>query len=256
MIPRFSRAHVRVLLASVSLLAIAGLSARGADLLAYYNFDGQSSDQTGNGADAVLNGGATISADGAGFTSTLGDRALDVGSSGNSARADATVDFSLATSNNAMAVSFWQYNVGNGTGGNASTTAFGIVSSSGGGGRGFQTHTPWSDGNLYFDHGGACCGGNNRRSVGVGNSLIDQWSHIVLQVGGGTKQIWVDGVMLDQQSSGAAAIPNFTGQLMIGAEPAGTNNGFGGRIDEFAVWGASSRPLRSRRSLVAHPPLL
>ena len=237
MIPRLSRTHLRSAIAVFSLLAIAPSAARSAELLAYYNFDGQSADQTGNGADAVLNGGATISADGQGFTSTLGDRALDVGASGNSARADVGgADFSLATVSNAMAVSFWQYNIGNGTGSNSATTPFGVPSSSGGGTRGFQAHTPWSDGRLYFDHGGACCGGNNRRSVDVGTDLIGRWSHVVLQVAAGKKQVWVDGVMLDEQAAGAAPIPAFTGQLMIGAEPAGTNNGFGGRIDEFAVW--------------------
>lgn len=216
--------------------------ATGAELLVYYNFNGQTNDQTGNGANATLNGGGAISADAQGFTGNAGDRALDVGASGNSARADATVDFSAATLNNAMAVSFWQFDIGNGAGGNAATTTFGIVSSSGGGARGFQAHVPWSDGNAYFDHGGACCGGNNRRSVPIGTSALNQWKHVVLQVAGGTKQIWIDGVLLDEQASGAAAIPSFTGQLMIGAEPAGTNNGFGGRIDEFAVWGSFLTP--------------
>jgi len=214
----------------------------GAELLAYYNFDGQSADQTGNGANATLNGGGVISGDTLGFSGLAGDRALDLGASGNSARADATVDFSLATANDSMAVSFWQYNVGNGSGGNASSTSFGIVASSGGGNRGFQAHLPWGDGNAYFDHGGACCGGANRRSVGIGTSTLNQWKHIVLQVSGGQKQIWIDGVMLDEQATGAAAIPSFSGQLMIGAEPAGTNNGFGGRIDEFAVWASFLTP--------------
>jgi hypothetical protein len=223
-------------------LFFTGLFANGAELLVYYNFNGQTTDQSGNGANATLNGGATISAEAQGFSGNPGDRALDVGASGNSARADASVDLSLATTNNAMAVSFWQFDVGNGAGGNASTTTFGIVSSSGGGGRGFQAHVPWGDGNAYFDHGGACCGGTNRRSIPIGTTALNQWKHVVLQVGGGTKQIWIDGVMLDEQASGAATIPTFTGQLMIGAEPAGTNNGFGGRIDEFAVWGSFLTP--------------
>ena len=218
------------------------VDSNGADLLAYYNFNGQSSDQSGNGANATLNGGGQISGDTEGQSGAVGDRALDVGVSGNGARADATVDFSAATTNNAMAVSFWQYDIGNGSGGNASSTAFGIVASSGGGNRGFQAHTPWGDGNAYFDHGGACCGAENRRSVPLGTSMLNQWKHVVLQVSGGKKQIWIDGEMLDEQATGAAAIPTFSGQLMIGAEPAGTNNGFGGRIDEFSVWASFLTP--------------
>lgn len=223
-------------------LLCSGPRLEGSELLAYYNFNGQSADQSGNGANATLNGGGQISGDTQGFSSTRGDRALDVGASGNGARADAIVDFSAATTNNAMAVSFWQYNLGNGGGGNASSTSFGIVASSGGGNRGFQAHLPWGNSNAYFDHGGACCGAANRRSVSLGTSTLNQWKHVVLQVAGGIKQIWIDGAMLDEQTSGATAIPTFSGQLMIGAEPAGTDNGFGGRIDEFAVWASFLTP--------------
>ncbi|MDA7881931.1 lamin tail domain-containing protein, partial [Akkermansiaceae bacterium] len=234
--------HFPKLALTLATLLFPVFQAKGAELLAYYNFDGQTTDQTGNGADATLNGGGVISGDALGFSGTTGDRALDVGVSGNGARADATVDFSAATINDTMAVSFWQYDIGNGSGGNASSTTFGIVASSGGGTRGFQAHLPWGDNNAYFDHGGACCGAANRRSVGLGTSTLNQWKHVVLQVAGGQKQIWIDGVMLDEQAAGAAAIPTFTGQLMIGAEPAGTNNGFGGRIDEFAVWASFLTP--------------
>ncbi|MFT5409295.1 MAG: hypothetical protein ACI9NC_002016, partial [Verrucomicrobiales bacterium] len=242
MISTLSFPAVRAL---VRVLIVIGLSisTRAADLITYYDFNGQSADQSGNGVDATLNGGALISGDSLGFSSTIGDRALDVGVSGGGERADASgVDFSLATTNDAMAVSFWQFNTGNGGGANFSSTPFGLVSSSGGGGRGFQAHVPWGDGSLYFDHGGACCGAANRRDIGVGTTLLNQWKHIVLQVGGGKKQIWIDGMMLDEQAVGAAAIPTMSGQLMIGAEPAGTNNGFGGRIDEFAVWATFLTP--------------
>ena len=211
-------------------LASANAVVTATNLLAYYDFDGQSNDQSGNGANATLNGGAALT--GAG---RIGG-GLDLGVSGNAARADANVDFSSSTANNATAVSFWQYDIGNGAGGNAATTVFGMLSSTGGGTRGFQAHTPWSDGTLYFDHGGACCAGQNRLTHSVGTSLLDGWHHIVLQVSGGSKEIWVDGVLVNNQATGAAAIPTFTGALMMGAEPAGTNNGFGGRIDEFAVW--------------------
>jgi hypothetical protein len=211
-------------------------SATALELLGYWNFDNQTEDQSGNGNTATLADGAVISPDAEGFTSTAGDYALELGVSGDSARADINGDFSGATINNAMAVSFWQFDIGDGAGGNASSTAFGFPSSDGGGNRGFQAHTPWGDGNAYFDHGGACCGLPNRLSGPVGTEGLNSWRHIVLQVDNGQKQIWIDGAMFLEQAAGAAPIPAFTGQLMIGAEPAGTNNGFGGRIDEFAVF--------------------
>ncbi|MFT6862960.1 MAG: hypothetical protein ACJAVK_001521 [Akkermansiaceae bacterium] len=223
------------------------IASEAADLLVYYDFNDQLTDQSGGGANAVLAGGAQISADAESFRGTAGDRSLDLGTSGNSARAEATVDFSSATPANAMAVSFWQYNLGDGVGGNASTTLFGIPSSFGGGKRGFQAHVPWGDGNLYFDHGGTCCDGAARRNIPLGISTLNQWKHFVLQVANGRKEIWIDGAMVDAQASGAAAIPIFTGQLMVGAEPAGTNNGFGGRIDEFAVWADFLTPVEIAR---------
>ena len=220
----------------------AGAAVTAGNLLAFYDFNGNANDGSGNGANATLAGGAVISADGAGYSGIAGDTSLDLGASGNAARADATVDFSSATGGNIMSVSFWQYDIGNGFGGNVSTTAFGAVSSSGGGARGFQAHTPWSDGTLYFDHGGACCGGGNRLTTSLGTSLLDDWAHIVLQVADGNKQIWINGTLASEQAAGAVAIPSFTGQLMIGAQPDITGNGLGGRIDEFAVWNAALSP--------------
>ena len=72
--PAFFKLTLPVLLISSSI-------SKGAELLAYYNFNGQTTDQTGNGANAILNGGGVISADAQGFTGTSGDRALDVGAS-------------------------------------------------------------------------------------------------------------------------------------------------------------------------------
>ena len=217
------------------------------ELLGYWDFDDASDpasapDESDQDNPAVFADGAAFTEAGDGHSGAGSDRAIDLGASGDSARADVTVDLSLATFNNAMAVSFWQYDIGNGAGANVATTSFGMLSSTGGGTRGFQAHTPWSDGTLYFDHGGACCGGNNRLTTSVGTSLLDGWHHIVLQVDMGVKQIWVDGTMANEQVGGAVAIPTFTDQLMIGAEPAGTNNGFGGRIDEFAVFSRSLTP--------------
>ena len=217
------------------------------DLLGYWDFNNQTDDQSGNGNAAVLADGAVISPDTEGFSGTAGDYALELGPSGNSARADINLDLSAATSANAMAVSFWQFDIGDGFGANAPTTSFGMLSSTGGGTRGFQSHSPWSDGNIYFDHGGACCGGGNRLRGQIGTSVINGWHHIVLQVDNGSKQIWIDGELFLEQLTGAVVIPTFNNQLMIGAQPDITANGFGGRIDEFAVWDDVLTPLQITR---------
>ena len=228
-----------------SLLAISSLSFSGANaavtasnLVAFYDFNGNTNDGSGNGATGALTEGAVISADGTGYSSNPGDSALDLGSSqGNTAngvqsRSVSTVDLSSTTANNSIAISFWQYDIGNGAGGNAATSAFGL--DFGANDRGVGTHTPWSDGTLYFDHGG-CCSPAQRLTAPVGTSLLDSWHHIVLQIDNGNKQIWVDGVLEAEQATGAGAVPTFTGSVNVGAQYNEIHS-FGGRIDEFAIW--------------------
>jgi hypothetical protein len=222
-----------------TLLTLTALSFGGANaavtsgnLLALYEFDGNTNDGSGNGATGALTDGAVISADGAGYSSAMGDSALDLGASGGSARSVSTVALTSSTANNSMAVSFWQFNLGDGAGANAATTPFGILD--GATGRGFGAHAPWSNGTFYFDHAG-CCDPPQRLTTAVGTSLLNSWHHIVLQVDGGNKQIWIDGVMAAEQATGAAAIPTLTGVVNVGAQYDNTVS-FGGRIDEFAIW--------------------
>ncbi len=213
-----------------------------AALIAYYDYNGDANDSSGNGANGVLNDGAVISADGMGYSGAAGDSSLDLGTSagGNSEHSASTVDFSSAIANNSMGVSFWQYNVGNGAGGNINNTPFAVVGT-GAEARGFGAHTTWSNGILYFDHSG-CCGAPGQRLTSVGAldpNLIDGWHHIVLQVDNGSKEIWLDGTLLNSQDTGAAAISStLTGDLFVGLQFDGTV-GFAGRIDEFAVWDSS-----------------
>jgi hypothetical protein len=144
---------------------------------------------------------------------------------------------SNATSANKMAVSYWMYNLGDSgaPAANIDNSAFRVVSDLGGsnGARGFQAHSPWSNGTFYFDHGGNCCGGANRLTTNVGTSLLNGWRHVVVQVDNGSKEIWIDGVLKNSQASGAAAVPTWTNQILIGRDDV---NYFRGLIDEFAVW--------------------
>ena len=232
-----TRIRIKTVFAFVCLTMMVSLSAQGAtitDLIAFYDFNGNANDTSGNGYDATLVGGAAISADTLGYSGSAGDRSLDVGS-GTTEYADVTGATKLgdATAANRMAVSFWQYNIGNGTGGNINNSSFRVVGSgSGNAARGFQAHSPWSDGTFYFDHGGACCNAPNRLTTSVGTTLLDGWHHIALQVDNGTKEIWIDGSLKNSQASGAAAIPTLTNQILIGRDDV---NYFHGRIDEFAV---------------------
>jgi len=231
---------------TISSLSIAGANAAvtASNLLAFYDFNGNANDGSGNGANGTLTEGAVISADGAGYSGNAGDSSLDLGAAqGNAAngvqsRSVSNVDLSTATANNSIAISFWQYNIGNGAGVNTATSAFGILD--GATGRGVGAHTPWSNSTLFFDHNG-CCGGGQRLTTPVGTGLLDNWHHIVLQINGGNKQIWVDGVMAAEQLTGADALPTFTGVVNVGAQYNNIHS-FGGRIDEFAIWDVALEP--------------
>ena len=82
----------------LTLISLAADSSHAADLLAYYNYNGDANDSSGNGANGTLTDGAVISADGMGYSGAGGDSSLDLGTSaaGNSEHSASTVDFSSA----------------------------------------------------------------------------------------------------------------------------------------------------------------
>jgi hypothetical protein len=207
-------------------------------LLAYWNFEGQTEDQSGNGADATLIGPAALSSVGDGH---LGNgQSLDLGANQNGAAAvtEPGTYFDSAFENNAMAVSFWQFNIQVGN-----SSVFWLHSPGATGGeRGFQAHTPWGNGIVYFDQSG-CCDGPQRLTVG-GVVNLNQWQHFVFQRDDeGHREIWVDGVRV-ADAAGGEPLDAFNGVVTIGAEGNTLNNSFGGRIDEMAVFDLPLSPAR------------
>ncbi len=199
------------------------------DLLGYWDFNGTNSDLFGRSPDATFVGTATF---GPGISGAPSDQALDLGAvnDGAVAQVAAGSHFDRANSTGVMAVSFSQLNKGIGN-----TSAFWATAPAAGGNvRGFQAHTPWGNGTIFFDHAG-CCDPPQRLTVD-GQITTDVWQSFVFQIDGtGGKQIWVDGVLAAEQASGAAPLLALDGGLIIGGEPP-SNNSFGGLIDNFAVW--------------------
>lgn len=206
-------------------------------LLAYYNFDGQSLDQTGNSPEAVLGGSAVLTTGGLGSTGIPGDEALDLGAVNDGAHAQTASGPHLdqAFLNNAMSVAFWQYRTLDG-----STSAFWIHSPSAGGGeRGFQAHTPWGNGTIYFDQSGCC---NPPQRLTTTGSSLNTWEHYVFQRDSeGMREIWINGVLAASAPDGEPLDP-FNGIITIGAEGPTLNNSFGGRIDDFAIFSDALTP--------------
>ena len=206
-------------------------------LLAYFNFDGQLADQEGNTPDAVLNGAAVLTTTGMGSTGSPGDEALDLGADGDGsfAQTPAGTHLDQAFINNSMSVAFWQFNTGFGN-----SSAFWLTSPEADGGqRGFQAHTPWGNGTIYFDQSG-CCDGPERLTV-AGAAIENEWQHFVFQRDEfGERQIWIDG-LLTANAGGADPLDPFDGIITIGGNQGGGNS-FGGRIDDFAIFANTLSP--------------
>lgn len=221
----------RATLASFTTLFFPGMAS--ATLLVHYPFDGNTNDATGNAGAAALNNGAVINPVGR-FGGALDLTAGNAGGAATGLASNAVVaggtHLDSAFANNAMAVSFHQFN-------NAfqSSSAFWVHSPAAGANeRGFQAHTPWSNGTIYFDQSGCCTNGTQRLTAsGV---ILGLWQHFVFQRDAlGTMEIWIDGI-LAANSSGAEALDAFNGIITLGSEGNTGNNGFDGLIDDFAIF--------------------
>ena len=223
------------LLTGVTALAALATSANAAvtasNLLAYYNFNGQSDNQFGPAPAATLSGPAVLTTGNMGYNNSAGDESLDLVALNNMAYADtaAGTHFDSLTANNAFSVSFWQFNNALGN-----SSAFWLTAPTASGGeRGAQAHTPWGNGTVFFDQSGCCTPGERLTTTGA---IVGQWQHFVFQRdAAGEREIWIDGVLAGN-APGADPVDPFNGVLTIGAEGPTKGNSFDGRLDEMAVW--------------------
>ena len=202
-----------------------------ADLVAHWDFNqstpyGVAVDTRAGLAPRLL-GGAAVTADGAGRSGSVGDRAMKFGTAAQRLfLADASY-FTAAAAGNVLSVSFWirQNTV------RPSTPVSFIAPSVGG--RGFQAHTPWVDGTIYFDTGGCCTGGVHRTFVNPGADWT-AWHHVALVKNGDIKDIYLDGVPLISDTNVAPISVAFT-ELFIGNGPP-LGEAVDGDMDDFAVY--------------------
>jgi hypothetical protein len=78
----------------------------------------------------------------------------------------------------------------------------------------FQAHVPWNDSLLYFDFGTA---GANRITTPFA-SYLNKWTHVVLTNDGIRMQIFINGKLVANNSSGGRLASDLTG-IYIGAGP-------------------------------------
>ena len=195
----------------------------------------------------LILGSAVRTEDGSGRSGQAGDYAIDLGTGAGTPSVlipDASF-MNATTADDLLTFSLWikKYD-------NANSSAFWADSpSSPSAMRGFQAHTPWSDGNVYFDSAG-CCNDQETRISAPGVNIPgytddtwwNGWHHWVFIKNGGTKQIWVDG-QLFLEGGGFTPLPIDFARIWLGAEGGGENAGVGnnmhGQIDDFAVFGTA-----------------
>ena len=229
---------IRLKLILLIFLSVTTSRSQELEILGYWDFNdpsdpAASSDVTGSSPDLEFIGGAAYTDDGDGLSDSVGDYALDLGgvNDGSLAQTIEGDHLNTAYDNNAMSVAFWQNITQTGN-----TSSFWIHSPNATQNqRGFQSHTPWGNGTIYFDQSG-CCDPPQRLTVGGGLVQLNQWQHFVFQRDAdGNMEIWVDGVQAASQG-GARPLEEFNGIISVGAEGPSQANSMAGRIDDFAIF--------------------
>lgn len=215
------------------------------DLLAYWDFNDGSN--TAQSVDLIndyvgeLSEGTTFSEDAVGHTGEAGDLAIYMGTEPN-AGTGVTVElgefFNLTALNDQFTISFWQkLDAGQPTGSTSSVGAsrYGVD-------RAIMVHAPFTNGQIYFDHGG----GTTNRINGAAPFEIDwqQWNHITLVKNGDAKEVWVNGSLAISGLNEAAVVENNHHTVFLGMDDLDRN--IIGHLDDVAFY---ADPLNSTQIL-------
>ena len=202
------------------------------DLLAYWNFNDNSDPNATfdelKGFRGDIKPGTSISADGTGRTLIAGDRALDMGavaSAGTGVIVNQGGFLDLAGAQDQIGISYW-VNLP------SLQQSMALYANSPAVERAFSAHSPWSDGQAYWDTNGCCDGARQRTNIGAGFAL-NTWAHVVFNKNGDTKAIWVNGVKLIEKENTDDLQKTFT-RFFIGTDSASLNTV--GLIDDMAIY--------------------
>lgn len=221
------------------LAAIPSLSR--ADLIASWDFNsatpyGVSVDSRAGLAPRLL-GGAALTPDAGGRSGAAGDKAMRFGTAQQRLHLANASYFDATGANDVMSVTFWIRHAAI-----RNATAVSFLAPAAPGGRGFQSHAPWSNSNIYFDTAGCCDGGTTRINVNPGVVWTD-WHHIALVKNLSTKEIYVDGNLALSGTNTDSIALAFT-ELVIGNSALGTGYGeaVNGDMDDVAVFDHALSP--------------
>jgi hypothetical protein len=222
---------------TVVAIALAVPAALRADLVVYYDFDSAANpaiavDSSGKGnAGDVVN--ATYGADGSGHTGQPGDRAIDFGVYNNDAYVTipsaASGALSSLTTNNAATISLW---IKGGPEQPAPQWTFYA-----GPGRQLGSHSPWSDGTIYFDAAG-CCGATQRISKNEPNAANykDGWNHYAFVKDGSSTAIYQNGALFHDSAAATIDPLGAITEFVLGAGPVDDRRSYAGQMDDLAIF--------------------
>ncbi len=190
------------------------------------------------GYSGTFTGVAGRTGPGGGVSGTPGDYAFDPRAQANTADGAMTSDtpaflsaLNAVTGSQAMSITYWEF-----LDSTPNSTAFwGTSPSAGGvgGARGLNAHSPWSDGNVYFDTSG-CCDSTNRVSGPLG-AVLGDWQLMTFVYNNGTREVYRNTTLVASGSGGLALTGDFNA-FIVGNDNTLTNLGMDAKLDNFTVW--------------------
>lgn len=225
----------------LSLTIVSGI--QGASIAAQWNFNdpatvGGSVSNVGGFLGSFV-GVAGRTGPNGGVSGTAGDYAFDPraadNSSGNGAMTSHTAGFlsalNAAMATQAMSISYWQ----NLDASPISTAFWGTSPTAAGigGNRGLNAHSPWNDGNVYFDTAG-CCDPPNRIAGPLG-AVIGEWQLITMVYNNGNRQVYRNNTLVASGAGGMALTGNISA-FIVGNDLDMLSLGMDARLDNFTIW--------------------
>ncbi len=205
-------------LAALAAGAVASTT-RAADVVAYWDFERVEADGAtikaaqGNFAGTIV-GSAVLT--GAGGGRPGGGKGFSVGlDTPGKLLLEATGDanpMNAAAADDHTTVVLWQKN-------NSNVNSSSFWANADSQDRGFQFHVPWSNGIIYFDTSGCCAAPGQRLQQAPPDGFdFTAWHHYAFVKDGEAKRIYVDGVLLTEQTEGVAPLATDFNRLNIGAD--------------------------------------